>query len=136
MYIIICLVTSWRTALRVLTRKEAISLNILSGNLPKISDVRRFLRYNPYVSYRTKVIDAFIIGSIAKGTDHKNSDIDIAVIIPKKARKSALKVTEHYHARFMCNSEKSHWQGQQVDIQFFYEDDPSLKEYSKIYLAN
>ena len=121
--------------MRVLTRQEAIKSNVLSGNLPKISDVRRFLRYNPYVSYRTKVLDTFIIGSIAKGNEHANSDIDIAVIIPKKARKSALKVTEHYHARFICDSQKSHWEGKQVDIQFFYEDDCALLEYSKIYLA-
>lgn len=116
------------------TRQQAIENNVLSGKLPKLSDVRHFLRYNPYVSYRTKVLDAFIIGSVAKGTDHKDSDIDIAVIIPAKARKSALKVTEHYHARFTCDSQKSHWNGKQVDIQFFYPDDPALKTYSIINL--
>jgi predicted nucleotidyltransferase len=120
--------------MNVLSRKQAIEQNILSGDLPALSDVRRFLRYNPYVAYRTKVIDAFIVGSVAKGTNNQDSDLDIAVIIPRKARKSAIKITEHYHGRFTCDSQKSKWRGIQVDLQFFYEDDIELNKYSKIYL--
>jgi hypothetical protein len=119
-----------------LTRQQAIKNNILSGDLPTLANVRHFLRYNAYVSYRTKVLEAFIVGSVAKGTSHKDSDIDIAVIIPRKARKSSLKVTEHYHARFTCDSQKDKWQNKQIDIQFFYEDDPVLKEYSMINLRD
>lgn len=119
---------------RRLTRKQAIKADILGGELPTMANIRHFLRYNAYVAYRTKVLDAFIVGSVAKGTDHKDSDLDIAVIIPTKARKSSLKVTEHYHARFTCNSQKDTWLGKQVDIQFFYEDDAALKDYSTINL--
>jgi predicted nucleotidyltransferase len=86
------------------------------------------------VAYRTKVLAVYIVGSVARGTSHRESDLDLAVIIPHKARKSALKVTEHYHARFTCNSQKPTWQGKQVDLQFFYADDKALAGYSKIAL--
>ena len=56
-----------------LTRQAAIENNILSGMLPTLANVRHFLRYNAHVAYRVKVLDAFIIGSVAKGTDHKDS---------------------------------------------------------------
>lgn len=116
----------------VITTSSAIDQGVLNGNLPQLKDVRAMLRWNPYVSCREKVLEAYIIGSTAKGTDTNDSDIDIAVIIPRKARKSALKFSEHYHAKFTCNSQKDTWDTKLVDFQFFYPDSEELKEYPRI----
>jgi predicted nucleotidyltransferase len=74
----------------------------------------------------------YIIGSEAKGTAKENSDLDIGIIIPKSDYISALKRTEIYHSKFMSDEQKPKWKGRIVDFQFFYEDDPELKTYSKI----
>lgn len=80
------------------------------------------------------VLGAFIVGSEAKGTANKNSDLDIAVIIPSSDKISALKRTENYHAKFRSDFDKPKWNGRVVDFQFFYEGDSELAGYSKITL--
>ncbi|WP_210499182.1 nucleotidyltransferase domain-containing protein [Vibrio crassostreae] len=97
----------------------------------QLKDVRSMLRWNPYSSRRDKVVEAKIVGSVAKGTATENSDIDIAVIIPR-LNKSSLSVTELYHSKFQHNKEMPHHHGYRVDLQFFYEGDPVLDEYSVI----
>lgn len=99
--------------------------------MPEMKDVRRMLRYNFAASVREKVLGAFIIGSTAKLNTHSDSDIDIAVIIPTKARKSALKFTEHYHQKFSKNSEMPQWEGRRVDFQFYY-CDAGLSEFNRM----
>lgn len=98
-------------------------------------DVRRFVRYNPVSSRREKVLNAYIIGSVAKGTANENSDIDIAVIIDKKPKLSALKLTEQYHAKFTSDQQKPRHEGRLVDIQFFYPEDQELAKYKKIKIS-
>jgi predicted nucleotidyltransferase len=63
-----------------------------------------------------------------------DSDIDIAIIIPKVKGKTALKATEQYHSRFTANHQMPHFHGRRLDFQFLYEDDKSLLNYAKIQL--
>ncbi|WP_205068613.1 nucleotidyltransferase domain-containing protein [Photobacterium kishitanii] len=90
------------------------------------------LRNNWYASVREKIEYAFVIGSVAKGTNNANSDLDIAIIIPTKKRISSLKYSERYHNKFPDDKSKPHWHSIRVDFQFFYEEDPQLDSYSKI----
>jgi hypothetical protein len=60
--------------------------------------------------------------------------LDIAIIIPKSERITSLKRTENYQSKFSSEEEKPKWRGRIIDFQFFYFDDPELKEYSKIKL--
>lgn len=80
------------------------------------------------------VLGAYIVGSEAKGTASEDSDLDIAIIIPKSERITSLKRTENYQSKFSSEEEKPKWRGRIVDFQFFYFDNPELKEYSKIKL--
>jgi predicted nucleotidyltransferase len=102
---------------------------------PDIKWVKRQLRTNLYSRVNHDVLDAFIVGSEAKGTAKDDSDIDVAVIIPKVQGKSALQVSERYHSRFMKESQKPTWDGRVIDFQFFYQDDPELVGYQKIPLG-
>ncbi len=102
-----------------------------AANEIKLKDVRSMLRWNAFSSRRDKALNAFIIGSVAKGTATEDSDIDIAVIIPE-LNKSALKITEHYHSKFQKNMQMPSFNGYRVDLQFFYEGSKELEEYSKI----
>lgn len=107
-------------------------LNVI--RLPKLAKVASLLRNNKWVKRDYKIISAFVIGSVAKGTAGNDSDIDVAIIIPKVKGKTALKVTENYHSRFASNLQMSHFHGRRLDFQFFYEGDKSLLDYSKIQL--
>ena len=118
----------------IISRAKAIEMGVLDGKLPKLSDIRHFLRYNIHVTCRHKVIDALIVGSTAKGSHKPGSDIDIAIIIPTMT-KSSLKFTEQYHAKFMTDDQKPHWHGRILDFQFFYENDLYLNEYHRIELS-
>jgi tRNA nucleotidyltransferase (CCA-adding enzyme) len=122
------------TANLLVTKANAIKNEILNGKLPELKHVRAMLRQNAYVSCREKVLEAYIIGSVAKGTSHKDSDLDIAIVIQAKARKSSLKFTEHYHAKFTCGSQKKKWAGLTVDFQFFYPNSQELASYTRIKL--
>ena len=77
---------------------------------------------------------AYIVGSEARGTAKEGSDLDIAVVIPKSTRISAIKRTENYHSKFTTEKQKPQWNGRIVDMEFFYEDDEELAGYSKIQL--
>ena len=63
------------------------------------------------------------------------SDIDVAVVIPKVAGKTALRVSEEYHNKFTGNKQKPQWNNRTVDYQFFYADDPELSELTRLPLA-
>lgn len=99
--------------------------------MPKMKDVRSMLRYNPVASVRDKVLEAYIVGSVAKGTNGNESDLDIAVIIPAKKAVSDYKFTDRYHQKFMQDSHKPNWQGMRVDFQFYYSSD-ALSEFSRM----
>lgn len=90
--------------------------------MPKISDIRGMLRYNPVKSCREKVLSAYIIGSTAKLSSKQSSDIDIAIIIAPKSRKTAIRFTEEYHESFVEERFCPHWKGKKVDFQFFYSE--------------
>jgi predicted nucleotidyltransferase len=102
--------------------------------LPTLTQVASLMRNNNYVKRYYKIISAFVVGSVAKGTAGDDSDIDIAIIIPRVKGKSALKATAQYHARYTSNSQLPHFHGRRLDFQFFYEGDTSLLKYSKIQL--
>ena len=114
---------------RVLLTSEINEIAKIKQKYPSLSTVRRWYGKNK------KIIDAYIVGSEAKGTAKYDSDLDIAIIIPPKIGISSLKFSEHWH----MNHNRDwwlNWNGRQVDLQFFYPDDPELKEYSKIPLKS
>ncbi len=99
---------------------------------PTKKDIIKMLRYNLTSRVKFPLLSGYIIGSEAKGTAKKDSDLDIGVIIPKSDYISALKRTEIYHSKFMSDEQKPKWKGKIVDFQFFYEDDSELTHYNKI----
>jgi len=109
---------------------------VLTADLPSLRWIRANLRYNLNFSVRAKVLCAFIIGSVAKGTAQPKSDLDIAVVIPPKRRVSALNLTEKYHFRMgMTNSSYPIFNGKRVDFQFFFPGDANLATYPAIKLT-
>lgn len=102
------------------------------ASYPTLAWVRNNLRNNLTSRRKEKVLVAFIVGSEAKGTATSTSDLDIALIIKRKPKLSALKLTERYHAKFVTDAQKPVWNGRIVDFQFFYEDDTVLETYQKI----
>ena len=92
------------------------------------------LRNNLFSRVNYPVLDAFIVGSEAKGTAKEDSDLDIAVIIPQSRYGNALQKTVYYQQKFRNDAQKPNWNGRIVDFQFFYPDDPELATYNKIYL--
>ncbi|HNC58624.1 MAG TPA: nucleotidyltransferase domain-containing protein [Leptospiraceae bacterium] len=105
--------------------------------IPEITmkDVRRLLRNNFGRRYRGEIVEAFIVGSVAKGTHHDNSDLDIALVIPAIKGKTALKYTEEFHNAYRNNSCYPNFSGWKVDFQFFYASDLELNNYSKIKIS-
>jgi predicted nucleotidyltransferase len=100
--------------------------------LPTITKVTSLLRNNKWAKRNYNILSAFVVGSVAKGTAVDDSDIDIAIIIPRVSGKSSLKITEHYHSRYTANHQMPHFHGRRLDFQFFYEN--ALIGYSKIQL--
>jgi predicted nucleotidyltransferase len=62
------------------------------------------LRNNLTSRTRRPVLDTFIIGSEARGTVTAESDLDIAVIVPKVKGKTSLQLTEQYHSNTNCQT--------------------------------
>ncbi|HLM60330.1 MAG TPA: nucleotidyltransferase domain-containing protein [Pyrinomonadaceae bacterium] len=102
-----------------------------AGHIPTLNWVKRRLKQN-IVAFYGEVLNAYVVGSIARGTARPDSDLDIAVIIKKQRSLSALKFTERYHSRILSENWKPQFNGRVVDFQFFYESDQELNEYEKI----
>lgn len=102
--------------------------------LPSIAKVSSLMRNNKWVKRQYGITSAFVVGSVAKGTATDESDIDIAIIIPRVKGKTSVRVSEDYHSRFTRNFQMPHFAGRRLDFQFYYEDDKSLEGYSKIEL--
>ena len=122
------MITNQEDFIRKLIREELHKFD----KYPSKKDIIKMLRYNLTSRVKFTLLAGYIIGSEAKGTAKENSDLDIGIIIPKSDYISALKRTEIYHSKFMSDEQKPKWKGRIVDFQFFYEDDPELKTYSKI----
>ena len=99
---------------------------------PTLRWVKATLRQSLYAAMRPEVQAAYIVGSVARGDASPHSDLDIAVVIHPVRGKSALQFTANYHSRFPTDAAKPQWQGQRVDFQFFYPDDPALAKIHKV----
>ena len=103
---------------------------------PDVAWIKRTLRFSPYASMRPNILSAYIVGSEAKGTGRPDSDMDIALVVPKTPVLRSIKKTEHYHNRLLRDEDKPHWNGRRVDFQFFYPDEVGeIESYSKIKLS-
>jgi len=112
-----------------------MKLNELRADPVKFPDKRWIvsnLRNNLVSRVKYPVLDAYVVGSVAKGTNTPDSDLDIAIIIPSSNRVTALQRSENYHQKFTSDTQKPHWNDSIVDFQFFYDDDPELSNYQKI----
>ena len=105
---------------------------LTESKYPSKREVLSMLRSNLYSIVDYRPLAAYIVGSEAKGSARDDSDLDIAVVIPKSERITALKRTERYHQKFRRDGDMPTWNGRRVDFQFFYPDDPELSTYSKI----
>ncbi len=101
---------------------------------PTIKWVKEQLKMNWTSRVKYKVLDAKIVGSVARGVAKPTSDLDIAVIIPPVRGKESIKVTRNYHDKFTANWQMPHWNGRIVDFQFFYPGEIELMEYRFIQL--
>ena len=113
-----------------LSRAEFDLATAGSDRYPTLDWVVERLRNSLVSRIDYPILDAFIVGSEARGTARPDSDLDIAVIIPLVRGKTALQISEAYHAKFRSNAALPHWQGRRVDVQFFYPDDPELQTYA------
>ena len=105
---------------------------------PSLAWIRTQLHTNPYgrLSRRRHILDAYIVGSEAKGTATDTSDLDIAVVVSnRRSSPTSLQLSEAYHAKFTSDDQKPTWQGRRVDFQFFYATDTQLVTYQKLPLA-
>lgn len=100
--------------------------------VPDVPWVRRTLDAIGRPFYRGKVLDTFVVGSHARGTAKEGSDLDVAVIIPKNSRRSAMQISEDFHSHYKTEAYKPTFEGRKVDFQFFFPDDPTLATYSKL----
>jgi predicted nucleotidyltransferase len=114
-------------------------MKISPQSLPTMKDVKYLMRANSTRPIYYKVLKAYVIGSYARGMATKESDLDIALVIPPK-EVSALKLSERYHACFEFDEYKPHYEircGKEyrnitVDFQFFYPNSKVLDSYDKI----
>ncbi|MFP3728207.1 nucleotidyltransferase domain-containing protein [Priestia filamentosa] len=106
----------------------------MNNQYPTLSWIRTQLRNNLTNPFRKKVLYAYVVGSEARGTSSPKSDLDIAVVIEPLKRKTALKLTEEYHQKFVSESLKPKWNNRTVDFQFFYQHSRELAGYKKIEL--
>ncbi len=81
-----------------------------------------------------EVLEHFTIGSEAKGTAKKDSDLDIAVVIEPKIDPdsgddiSSSKFSEQFHQQYASEGEVPTTEdgSRKIDLQFFYANDPEL----------
>lgn len=68
-----------------------------------------------------EILDAFIVGSVAKGKEHEGSDLDILMIVPKKLEDSIESLNDN-----LVNvlGDEIVWEGKKVDFQVATENDP------------
>jgi predicted nucleotidyltransferase len=104
---------------------------------PTIRRVKWLMRNNSTRPIYYDVLEAYVIGSYAKGTATRESDLDIALVIPPQGI-PALKLSERYHACFEFNEYKPKFSMGEwdviVDFQFFYPGSKELSSYKKILL--
>lgn len=104
--------------------------------LPTLNWVKSKLRNNVTFRVREKVLAAYVIGSIARGTAKANSDIDIALVIPAKRRVSALRLSERFHLKMaLTGGIYPTFHGRRVDFQFFFPEAEILATYAAIKLT-
>jgi predicted nucleotidyltransferase len=104
--------------------------------LPSLAWVKKQLRNNLTCPLRTKVLKAFVVGSVAKGSSRPDSDLDIAVVIPAKKRISAIKFSQHFHLKLgLSGACYPSFNNRRVDFQFFYPSDACLAQYAKCELS-
>lgn len=97
-----------------------------------LKTVKSLLRNNNGRRYRGIIIQAFIVGSVAKGTAKPESDLDIALVIPAIRGKNSLRYSEEFHQRYRNDFCYPKHAGRKVDFQFFYVGNKELADYSKI----
>lgn len=100
--------------------------------IPSMAKIASLMRNNKWVKRNYPIIKAYVVGSVARGCATTQSDIDIALVIAPVKGKDALRVTEDYHGRFSRDYQKPHFKNRRLDLQFFYENDPALANYTKI----
>jgi predicted nucleotidyltransferase len=116
--------------------------------LPDLTWVRKelFRRFRQPLNRRKwRLVAAWVVGSVAKGTAGPASDLDIAVVVErtsgKPPRHSSIKQTELFHQIYRSNEEMPVWadpvSGRQwrVDFQFFWPTDEGLEGYARIALT-
>ncbi len=107
-----------------------------SVELPTLNWVKSKLRNNVTFRVREKVLAAYVIGSVARGTARANSDLDIALVIPSKRRISALRLSERFHLKMaLTGGIYPTFLGRRVDFQFFFPDAEILATYPAIKLT-
>lgn len=108
--------------------------NVDGKDYPTLRKLKSTLRNNIIFPLRRNIIEAYIVGSEAKGTANENSDLDIAIIVEPVRGKTSLQLTEAYHSKFSSEQFVPRWNGRKIDVQFFYPTDEELKSYQKIKL--
>lgn len=111
--------------------KKGQTIEVAAGvhNFPKISWIEEVLDLYGFDGH--EIITAYVMGSVAKGTDGPDSDLDITVVVEPNGDIDYSELNEDL---LNSLSDGVEWEGRRVDIQIWPSDDPRIKKYKKIEL--
>jgi predicted nucleotidyltransferase len=108
-------------------QKVISKYKIVSVRLPKLSEVDHILHY---ADFDIPYTDGYIMGSRAKGTHNEGSDIDITLVVPSTW--NPLEGLDSLNEDLLNVIGDMDGLSHNWDIQVWHENDPRLKDYTKI----
>lgn len=101
--------------------------------LPTRHEINMILREHPLIMLRERVKRAFVVGSLATGTQRPDSDIDILLQVTPKRGYTAAELAEKYRQKlrqyFVTHDIKGkadwvhpQWDGRRVDVWITYDE--------------
>ena len=111
--------------------------------IPSQTEIVEILRQHPLIRLKEMVLRAFVVGSVAKGTENSESDIDILFEIVPRGDESSDAIEDRYRQKLRqyfvthdikgkMDSVHPQWAGRRVDVYFTY--DANLETRPKILL--
>ena len=119
--------------------------DVVSGGIkiktPTQSEITEIVRTHPLLGFKGVIKNAYIVGSFAKGTAVKDSDIDILLEVDKQGKYAADEITDLQHDKIkqyfinhdlhgLNDNVHPQWEGHRLD--FYYTYEPRLSNAIKL----